>query len=477
MTNFEFGTEKRLSRLTLARAEKLNALFAEIAAMSETKISFTIDGDIDADGGKVINAADGTDPQDLVTKRQLDATAFAPALPGQTGNAGRFITTDGTNASWVDAPVRFDIGQLLTAPQQAQARANIAAAGSAETATALAAKADATATAAALATKAEAADVALALAQRVRFDAVQSMTLQERGQARANIGAKVLAGFRDKMINGNGAINQRAPVTVADDTYWCDRHYALTQTAAITPSILSDVANGLPSMMRLTQSQATAQRMGNAQIFEAAISKPLRGLSVTLGGRTRSSIAQTIRYAVLEWTGTADAVTSDVVNNWTATVFTPGNFFLASNLVLAAAGSVALSANAITNWSVVAPISGACNNIIVLYWTDAAVAQNVTLDMAWGLVEGDASAEVYPYELRSPPQELLLCQRYFYRATTLVAPSSNFVVTCPRKVTMRVAPSYSGGGAGFVANNNTAESAWLGQTFQAAQTLSLDAEL
>jgi hypothetical protein len=28
------------------------------------------------------------------------ATAFSAALPSQTGNAGKFVTTDGTNASW-----------------------------------------------------------------------------------------------------------------------------------------------------------------------------------------------------------------------------------------------------------------------------------------------------------------------------------------------------------------------------------------
>lgn len=252
----------------------------------------------------------------------------------------------------------------------------------------------------------------------------QTLTPTQRGQARANIEAGAVAGFRDKLINGNGAINQRALATVADDTYWCDRHYALTQTAAVTPSILSDVANGLPSMMRLLQAQATAQRMGNAHILEAAVSKPLRGDTVTLGGRARCSSAQNLRYAILEWTGTADAVTSDVVNNWTSTTYTAGNFFLAG-LTVAAVGSIALAANTITNWSLPATISGACNNIIVLYWTEAAVAQNVTLDMAWGLVEGNATAEVYPYELRHPQQELSLCQRFFEKSYNVdVAPGT-----------------------------------------------------
>lgn len=39
---------------------------------------------------------------DAATKLYVDNTAFSSALPGQAGNAGKFITTDGTNASWSD---------------------------------------------------------------------------------------------------------------------------------------------------------------------------------------------------------------------------------------------------------------------------------------------------------------------------------------------------------------------------------------
>lgn len=279
----------------------------------------------------------------------------------------------------------------------------------------------------------------------VRSDTAQSFTDAQKGQARANIGGGVLTGFRDKIINGSGAISQRVYTTVADDTYWCDRHYVLTQTATITPTILTDVANGLPFMMRLSQSQATAQRMGNAQILEAAVSKPLRGDTVTFGGRMRCSSAQTISYAVLEWTGTADAVTSDVVSNWTSTTYTPGNFFLASNLVVAASGSVALTANTLTDWSITASISGSCNNIIVLYWTSETVAQNVTLDMAWGLVEGDATAELYPYEARHPRYETELCQYYaqwvYLNIGWDAAALESINIPYPLPVPMRIKPT------------------------------------
>jgi hypothetical protein len=47
--------------------------------------------------------ADPAGPQDAATKAYADALAFtanAGILPAQTGNAGKFIKTDGTTASW-----------------------------------------------------------------------------------------------------------------------------------------------------------------------------------------------------------------------------------------------------------------------------------------------------------------------------------------------------------------------------------------
>ena len=45
-------------------------------------------------------AATGTSTTQLATTAFVGATAFSAALPAQTGNAGKYVTTDGTNASW-----------------------------------------------------------------------------------------------------------------------------------------------------------------------------------------------------------------------------------------------------------------------------------------------------------------------------------------------------------------------------------------
>lgn len=42
----------------------------------------------------------GDATQNVATTAFVAATALAATLPGQTGNAGRFITTDGANATW-----------------------------------------------------------------------------------------------------------------------------------------------------------------------------------------------------------------------------------------------------------------------------------------------------------------------------------------------------------------------------------------
>ncbi|MCL5460124.1 hypothetical protein M3M33_15915, partial [Loigolactobacillus coryniformis] len=79
---------------------------------------------------------------------------------------------------------------------------------------------------------------------------------------------------------------------------------------------------------------------GIATIIEAREAKKHRGSSVVLSGKIRFSTAAPVRYAILAWTGTADAVTSDVVNSWTAASIIAGAFFLGSNITVLGVGSI-----------------------------------------------------------------------------------------------------------------------------------------
>jgi hypothetical protein len=213
--------------------------------------------------------------------------------------------------------------------------------------------------------------------------------------------------WRNALINGSFAIWQRQsdPATAteyADDEYCADRWYVLTQSGPIDAQRIDGDTQRYAA--RLTQKQATAQKIGLAQIIEGANCRHLRGQSVTLSARVRCSAASTARIAVLEWAGGEDSVTSDVVANWTtwawaANVSGPGTTATAS-----------LSAATWAELEQTVTLGSSFTNLIVFVWVDA-LGQSTTLDLeAAQLERGDAAT---PFEMRPVGAELALCQRYY----------------------------------------------------------------
>ena len=49
--------------------------------------------------------AQGTTPNETYAWEAVTVQASSGGLPRQTGNAGKFLTTDGTDASWSDKPL------------------------------------------------------------------------------------------------------------------------------------------------------------------------------------------------------------------------------------------------------------------------------------------------------------------------------------------------------------------------------------
>ena len=219
-----------------------------------------------------------------------------------------------------------------------------------------------------------------------------------------------LAGYRNYLMNGCMRINQRASTSNTDDTFAFDRWNILTETAAVGIGSQSAIENGWTNAMRITQSQASAQRFGVEQIIESANCLWMRGQVFTLSARVRMSVSTTLRYAILEWTGTADAVTSDVVNSWTNGTFTAGQFFNSTTLTVTATGATALTANTPATVQLSTTVGSSLTNVIVLFWTESTQAQNVTLDI--GKVQFEAGAAATPFERRPISTEILLCQRY-----------------------------------------------------------------
>lgn len=218
-----------------------------------------------------------------------------------------------------------------------------------------------------------------------------------------------------------------AATSVADDVYGHDHWYVLTQTASVQVSSQTLQENGQSTNARLNQNQAASQRMGYAAIVESKEAQKLRGQTMTFKPRIRCSSSQAIRVAVIEWTGTADAVVSDIVNDWTSSDYTdgPAKFFVdASQTPL---GTSAVTPGAAT-WtdatSLQVTISSSCNNLILFVWTEAVAAQNVTLDIGKVcFVPGQFASNIY---VPTFDETLRYAKRFFYKTFPYAtAPAQN----------------------------------------------------
>jgi hypothetical protein len=214
------------------------------------------------------------------------------------------------------------------------------------------------------------------------------------------------------LVNGGWATWQRDPtlagLTNADDTYCADRWYALTQTTSVTTT-RDTGALGAPYAGKITNG-VTSQRYGVAQILESVDSIPYRGRDITFSCKMKKpSGAANMRLAILEWTGTADAVTSDVVLSWTSGTYTAGNFFLAANLTVVGTTSTSVGTS-FTTASVSGGVSSSCNNLIVVAWVEGAEASAHFIITECDLYDGlTTNREWIP---RAYSQELAMCQRY-----------------------------------------------------------------
>lgn len=223
----------------------------------------------------------------------------------------------------------------------------------------------------------------------------------------ASLNGGQLAGHRNKLLNAGFSRNTRALASVADDAYFLDRWYALTESGTLTPSQLTDPESGAPFGLRLTQPDAAPKRMGFAQIIASDNIRQYASRAMHLAARLRLSTGSAIRYAVIEHTGTADVVTSDVVNNWASANFTAGNFFIAG-LTILRTGTITPGAATWGEVSAWDALSAGVKNVIIPIWTENPVAQNTTLDCS--RIQYEPGVVATPHEWRL--NEAQLCAPY-----------------------------------------------------------------
>jgi hypothetical protein len=199
-----------------------------------------------------------------------------------------------------------------------------------------------------------------------------------------------------------------------NNTYDFDQWVTLTQSNAITASQVADAEDGTPYMMRSSQANASAQRFGRIQWLEKEDARELRGQTVVLSARARMSASTTLNYAIVEWTGTADTITKDVVNDWTDASLTTTHFFKSTSITVCGTGSTALTANTLADiTSLSCTLSGSLNNVAVFFWTASTQAQNVTLDIGKTKLEKGSFATPFIHEKFKA--QLDACERFYFK--------------------------------------------------------------
>lgn len=179
------------------------------------------------------------------------------------------------------------------------------------------------------------------------------------------------------IINGDMRIAQRGTsfsggTANADDKYTLDRWYNLAEGADsvdITQSSTSPDTNGYSYAMDV---ETTGEKFGLAQIIEAANCIGAIGNTVTLSFDAKVSNARidTVKAAIIAWSGTADSVTSDIISSWNADGMTP------TLIANATFENTPADLGVTTSWarySVSAAVDTAsAANIIVFIWSDDA---------------------------------------------------------------------------------------------------------
>jgi len=215
------------------------------------------------------------------------------------------------------------------------------------------------------------------------------------------------------IINGDFSVAQRGTSFTSetwrknnDDSYLLDRWLLLSDGNDIVDVTQISSAFSRSRYALQAEVETANKKFGFCQIIEANSCIPLRGqkISVSFAAKTVSAkLIENVRVAVLEWTGTADQVTSDVVSAWNAEGSNPT--WATSWAALNTPANLALTTSEQTFKVENLTVGASCNNLAVFIWvddTDAAVDDILQLGEVQ-LVRGAIVPEFVPnnfdYEL------------------------------------------------------------------------------
>ena len=193
-----------------------------------------------------------------------------------------------------------------------------------------------------------------------------------------------------------------SPVTLTDGAYvgptgW----FFLSSGTTCTVGTGTGLGNSASSIV-LTNNSGSNRRMGASQFVEYYDCLGLRGKEVTFTIKVKRSASGNVRAALVNWTGTANSPTKDIVNDWTSSTYTEGNFFVSSaNLDIIAVSSAVSVGTSATAVSVTGTVGASTNNLQVIVWSEDNIADAGTIEFSEAVLSRGATAvsyEIQPYD-------------------------------------------------------------------------------
>lgn len=254
---------------------------------------------------------------------------------------------------------------------------------------------------------------------------------------------------RNYLINGDMRVNQRGTMPTADNAYTVDRWRMLLGAASVcTPSQeVSDVpGGGSRRALKLAVTATNNNKFGAFSPLEGVDIWPLRSQVVSLSMSLKVSNARIgdVRAAVLQWTGTEDAISATPITTW-------GNEGAGITTYSGSWAQANTPANlgVTTSWAryyiPAITISASATNLGVFIWSDdkTTTAADYLLITDVQLEEGTDSTD---FERVHMQQSLARCQRYYQKTfayVTAVAQAATVSNTLRYSVTVNGATSNS----------------------------------
>jgi hypothetical protein len=227
---------------------------------------------------------------------------------------------------------------------------------------------------------------------------------------RAHLGAR-----KNLLLNGGFSVWQRGTSITSsttpansDDTYIIDRWLLLSEGNNRANFAKAAASDTIGSGYCCKATQVSGAQFALVQPMYNVDSIPLRGRKVSLSARMKcgSGDAVSFKLALFSWTGTADAITSDLISAWASTLTPVANWELISET----------DANVLTSdWTTYTlenvTIPAGCNNLaVVLYATANIVASDETYVKD---VQLEVGSDATDFEVRLEDFETTLCGAHY----------------------------------------------------------------